>query len=52
MGAEYGWKQPGQRRQDGAVGPVGLGPGDLTAEHRDLVTEDQDLGIFGCLAAA
>ncbi len=51
-GAQHGWKQPGQRRQDGAVGPVRLGPGDLTAEHRDLMTEHHDLGVLRYLAAA
>ncbi len=51
-GAQHGWQQPGQCRQDGAVGPVRLGPGDLTAEHRDFVTENYDLGVLGSLAAA
>jgi hypothetical protein len=52
MDAQHGWKQPGQCCQDDTVGPVGLGPGDLTPEHRDLMTEHHDLGILGCLAAA
>jgi hypothetical protein len=52
MGAQHGWKQPCQCCQDGAVGPVWLGPGDLTAEHSDLVTEHHDLGVFAGLAAA
>ena len=38
-------------RQDGAVGPVRLGPGDLTSEQRDFVTENYDLGVLGSLAA-
>jgi hypothetical protein len=41
---------PGQCRHDGAVGPVRLGPGDLTAEHRDLMTENHDLRILGRMA--
>ncbi len=47
-----GWQQPGQRRQDRPVGPVRLRPGDLTPEHRDLMTEHHDLRIPGSLAAA
>jgi hypothetical protein len=35
-----------------AVGPVRLGPGDLTAEHRDLMTENHDLRILGRMAVA
>jgi hypothetical protein len=27
MGAQHGWQQPGQSRQDRPVGPVRLGPG-------------------------
>ena len=30
----------------------GSGPGDLTAEHRDLMTEHHDLRVLGRLAAA
>jgi hypothetical protein len=50
--AQHGRQVPGQRRQDRAVGPVRPGPGDLTAEYRDLMTEHHDLGVLGCLAAA
>ncbi len=50
-GAQHSWKQPGQRRQDRPVGPVRLGPGDLTAEYRDLITKHQDLRVLRCLAA-
>ena len=50
-GAQHSWKQPGQRRQDRPVGPVRLGPGDLTAEYRDLMTKHQDLRVLRCLAA-
>ena len=52
VGAQRGWQQPGQRRQDRPVGPVRLGPGDLTPEHRDLMTEHHDLRVLGRLAAA
>ena len=52
VGAQHSRKQPGQRRQDRPVGPVRLGPGDLTAEHRNLMTENHDLRILGGLAAA
>ena len=51
VGTQHGRKQPGQCRQDRPVGPVRLGPGDLTAEHRDLMTEHQDLRVLGRLAA-
>ena len=40
MGAQHGWQLPGQRREDGTVGPVRLGPGDLTQKHRDLMAEN------------
>jgi hypothetical protein len=50
-GAQHGWQVPGQCRQDGTIGPVRRGPGDLTAKHRDLMTQDHDLRVFGRLAA-
>jgi hypothetical protein len=34
------------------VSPVRLGPGNLTSEHRDLVTEQYDLRVLGCLLTA
>ena len=52
VGAQHGWQQPGQRRQDGAIGPVRLGPGDLAPQYRDLVTEHHDFRVLGRLAAA
>ena len=52
MGAQHSRQLPGQRREDGAVGPVRLGPGDLTAEHRDFVPENHDLRVLVRLAAA
>ena len=45
-------QQPGQRRQDRPVGPVRPGPGDLTAQHSDLMTQHKDLRVLGRLAAA
>ena len=52
MGAQHGWQLPGQCREDGTVGPIRLGPRDLTPEHRDLMAENHDLRVFGRLAAA
>jgi hypothetical protein len=49
IGPQHAWKQPGQRRQDRPVSPVQLWPGDLTAEHRDLMTDHYDLRIPGRL---
>jgi hypothetical protein len=43
MAAQHSWQQPGQRCQDCAVGPVGLGPGGLTAEYIDFMAEHHDL---------
>jgi hypothetical protein len=39
-------------RLDRPVGPVQLGSGELTPQHRDLMTEHHDLRILGRLAAA
>jgi hypothetical protein len=50
--AQHGWQQPGQRRQDRAIGPVRLGPDDLAPQYRDLVTEHHDFRVLGRLAAA
>jgi hypothetical protein len=50
-GAQHGWQVPDQCRQDGTIGPVRRGPGDLTAKHRDLMTQDHDLRVFWTLAA-
>jgi hypothetical protein len=52
MGAQHGGQQPGERCQDRPIGPVRLRPGDLTPQHRDLMTEHHDLRILGRLAAA
>ena len=50
--AQRGRQQPGKCRQDRPVGPVWFRLSDLTPEHRDLMTEHQDLRVLGCLAAA
>jgi len=42
----------GPTLRDGTVGPVWLGPGDLTTEHRDFVPQDHDLRVLVRLAAA
>ena len=41
----------GRARQDRPVTPVRLGPGDLTPQHRDLLTEHHDLRILRRLTA-
>jgi hypothetical protein len=40
-------QQPGQRGQDSPVGPGQLRGLDLALEHRDLMAQDQDLGVLG-----
>jgi hypothetical protein len=52
VGAQQGRQEPGQHCQDRAVGPVWPGPGDLTAQDRDFMSEHQDLGVLRRLAAA
>jgi hypothetical protein len=42
----------GQRGQDGPVGPVEPGTGDLAAQDRDLMAQHHDLGILRRLPAA
>jgi hypothetical protein len=44
-------EQPGQRREYGAVWPGGGWPGDLSAQHRHFVSEDEELGVLGRLPA-
>jgi hypothetical protein len=44
-------QQSRQRHGHGAVGPVRLRAGDLTAQHHDLVPQRQDLRIFRGAAA-
>ncbi len=40
-------QQPRQRGQQRPVGPVQSRPGDLPAQHSDLMPQYQDLGLFG-----
>jgi hypothetical protein len=43
------WRQqPDQRCEDRAVGPVEPGPGMRPAQHGDLVTQHEQLGVLGC----
>ena len=51
VGAQHGWRQPGQRGQDRAFGPVRLRLADLTPENCDFMTEHHDLRILGRLVA-
>jgi hypothetical protein len=44
-------QQPGQGGKHGTVSPAWSRPGDLTPQHRDLVTQDQDLCILGGVTA-
>ena len=37
MTAALPWEEPGRRREDGTVWPGGTLPGDLPAQHDDLV---------------
>jgi hypothetical protein len=49
---QSGRQQPGQGRQDRAVGPIRPGTGHLAAEHHHLMTEHHDLRVLGRLAPA
>jgi hypothetical protein len=51
MAPALGGEQPGQRPAHGAVRPAGAGPGDLSAQARDLVSQHEDLGVVGRLLA-
>jgi hypothetical protein len=44
-------QEPGQGCEDGTVWPGGTRPWDLSAQHRDLVSQHQNLGIVGGLSA-
>jgi hypothetical protein len=39
-------QQPRQDGQHGTIGPDRPRAGDLTAQHRDLMPEDQNLGVL------
>jgi hypothetical protein len=43
------WEEAGQRREDGPVWPAGAWSAELSAQDRDLVAQDEDLGVVGCL---
>ncbi len=47
---EASGQQPRQRGDHGAVGPVRLRARHLTAQHRDLVPQHQDLRVLGSVA--
>jgi len=40
-------KEPDQRGEDRAIGPVQLGPGRGTAQHGNLVPQYQQLDVLG-----
>ena len=42
------WQQPRQPSQHRPVSPVQLGSGHPPAQHRNLVAQQQELGILGC----
>jgi hypothetical protein len=42
------WQEPGHRGEDRTVGPVQPGPGTSTAQHGDLVAQDEQLDVLGC----
>jgi hypothetical protein len=44
-------QQPGQRGQDGAVGPGQLRRSALALEYGDLVAQEEDLGVLGPVGA-
>jgi len=48
---EASGQQPRQRRYHGAVGPVRLRPGDLTAQDRNLVPQNHDLHVLRGIAS-
>jgi hypothetical protein len=40
------WQEPAQRREDGPVWLGGTWSGDLPAQHRDLVSQHEQLGVL------
>jgi hypothetical protein len=44
-------QQPSQRRKDGPVRPGWKWPGNLSAQHCDLMSQHEDLGVLGRLPA-
>jgi hypothetical protein len=51
MGSTLLGQDPAQRREDGPIRPGGTRSGDLSVQHRDLVSQHQQLGVLGCLLA-
>jgi hypothetical protein len=45
-------QDPGQRRHHRAVSPRQARLGDLPAQHRELVAQDQDFDVFGLIGTA
>jgi len=43
------WEESAQCREDGPVWPGGVRSGDLSAQHRDLVSQHEQLGVLGRL---
>jgi hypothetical protein len=46
------WEEAGHRREDGPVWPGGAWSVDLSAQDRDLVAQDEDLGVLDACARA
>ena len=51
MGPQPAGEQAGQGGRDRSVWPGQVRPGHLRTQHRDFVTQDEDLDIFGGGAA-
>jgi hypothetical protein len=51
MGPQPAGEQASQGGQDRSVWPTQARPGQLTTQHRDFVTQDEDLDILGGGAA-
>jgi hypothetical protein len=47
MAPQYTRQQPGKGSQQRPIGPAWARCGDLTAQHRDLVAQDQYLDVLG-----
>jgi hypothetical protein len=52
MGPQPAGEQLGQDGQDRSVCPGEAGPGHLTVQHRDSVTQDEDLDILAAVLRA
>jgi hypothetical protein len=47
VAAHLAGEQPSEGSKQRPVGPAGAGCGDLTTQHRDLMTQDQYLDVLG-----